>query len=126
MPSKRILPRAVFEPFSGLQTSDLLESETLISLIRNETPYAIEEAFRSRKTFATIFEVNTTGYYLDVPKMYWIDALEECIKLNIAEDRFEECIKLTKLIEDIKKASKKPIKVNQNGERVNRDTAGNK
>lgn len=126
MPSKRIIPRALFEPFLGLQASDLLESETLLSLIRNETPYAIEEAFKSRKTFATIFEVNTTGYYLDVPKMYWIAALEECIKLNIAEDHFEECIKLTKLIENIKKASKKPIKVNQNGERVDRDTASHK
>jgi hypothetical protein len=126
MPSKRIIPRALFEPFSGLQASDLLESETLLSLIRNETPYAIEEAFKSRKTFATIFEVNTTGYYLDVPKIYWIAALEECIKLNITEDHFEECIKLTKLIENIKKASKKPIKVNQNGERVNGDTTSHK
>ena len=126
MPSKRIIPRALFEPFLGLQASDLLKSETLLSLIRNETPYAIEEAFKSRKTFATIFEVNTTGYYLDVPKIYWIAALEECIKLNITEDHFEECIKLTKLIENIKKASKKPIKVNQNGERVDRDTASHK
>jgi len=126
MPSKRIIPRALFEPFSGLQTSDLLKNETLLSLIRDETPNAIEEAFRSRKTFATIFEVNTTGYYLDIPKMYWVDALQECIKLNISEDRFEECMKLTKLIEDIKKAPKKPIKVNQNGERVNGDTTSHK
>ena len=114
--SKRIIPRALFEPFTGLQSSDLLDNEPLLNLIKNETPAAIEEAFRSKKTFATLFEVNMTGYYLDIPKQYWIDALEECIKLYLHEEKYEECVKLNSLIEQIKTASKKPFKQKNNGE----------
>ena len=116
--SKRVIPRALFEPFSGLQESDLMGNEPLLHLIRKETPAAIEEAFAGKKTFATLFEVNMTGYYLDIPKKYWVDALEECIKLNLEDEHFEECLKLKNLIGEIKKAAKKPIKQKQNGEGI--------
>jgi hypothetical protein len=118
MSTKRIIPRALFEPIIGLRASDLTDNNTLLNLIKNETPLAIEEAFKAKKTFATIFEVNTSGYFLDIPKMYWISALEECIKLNLEDEHFEECIKLKDLIEEIKRASKKPIKSKQDGERI--------
>jgi hypothetical protein len=121
--AKRLIPRALFEPFADLQASDLLDNEPLINLIRNEAPDAIEEAFLNKKTFATLFEVNTTGYFLDIPKMYWVDALEECIKLNLVEEKYEECLRLNKLIEKIKIAPRKSIKQKKNGERVNGDTA---
>ena len=110
MSTKRLIPRALFEPIIGIQASDLTDNAILLNLIKSETPLAIEEAFKAKKTFATIFEVNTTGYFLDIPKTYWIQALEECIKLNLEDEHFEECIKLKDLIEVIKKASKKPIK----------------
>ena len=116
--SKRVIPRALFEPFVGLQTSDLLDSEPLLNLVKNETPAAIEEAFKSKKTFATLFEVNMTGYYLDIPKMYWVDALEECIRLYLKEEKYEECSRLNSLIEEIKKAAKKPIKQKNDGEGI--------
>lgn len=120
---KRLIPRALFEPFDELQASDLLDNEALLNLIRQETPDAIEEAFRGKKSFATLFEVNMTGYFLDIPKMYWIDALQECIKLNLVEEKYEECLKLNNLIEEIKTAPKKTIKSKKNGERVNGDSA---
>lgn len=121
--AKRLIPRALFEPFADLQASDLLDNEPLLGLIRNEVPDAIEEAFQNKKTFATLFEVNMTGYFLDIPKMYWVDALEECIKLNLVEEKYEECLRLNKLIEKIKTAPRKSIKPKQNGERVDGDTA---
>ena len=124
--NKRIIPRALFEPFYGLEASDLMDNEPLLSLIRKETPDAIEEAFRTKKTFATLFEINTTGLYLDIPKMYWIPALETCIKLNLQDEHFEECVKLTNLIDKIKKAPRKPIKHIEDGERVNGDTTSDK
>jgi len=51
--------------------------------------------------------------------MYWVDALQECIKLNLVDEKYEECLKLNNLIEDIKKVSKKTIKQKDNGEGVN-------
>lgn len=116
MATKRLIPRALFEPFVGLQASDLIGSEILTDLIRRETPLAIEEAFKAKKTFASIFEINTSGYFVDIPKKYWVAALEECIKFNLVDEHFEECLRLKNLIEDIKKASKKPIKAKSNGE----------
>lgn len=122
---KRLIPRALFEPFDELQASDLLDNEALLNLIRQETPDAIEEAFRGKKSFATLFEVNMTGYFLDIPKMYWVDALQQCIKLNLVEEKYEECLRLNNLIEEIQTAPKKTIKHKKNGERANGDSARN-
>ena len=116
MLTKRTIPRAIFEPIIGLQASDLTGNEILLNLIQNETPLAIEEAFKAKKTFATIFEVNASGYFLDIPKTYWVDALQECIKLNLIEESYEECLRLNNLIEEIKKTSKKTIKQKHDGE----------
>jgi hypothetical protein len=122
MSTKRLIPRALFEPLMGIQSSDLTDNDILLDLVKLETPLAIEEAFKSKKTFATVFEINTTGYFLDIPKSYWIDALQECIKFNLVEEKYEECTRLSKLIEEIKRASKKPIKQKNDGEGIDGDT----
>lgn len=124
--TKRLIPRALFEPLSGIQAADLIDNEPLINLIRQETPAAIEEAFRAKKTFATLFEVNMTGHFLDIPKMYWVAALEECIKLNLQEEHFEECLKLKNLIDEIKTTPRKSTKQKSNGKRTDGDTTRNK
>ena len=103
---KRIIPRALFELPEGVQASQLIENEALLALIKAETPLAIEESFRNKKTFATIFEINGIGLYVDIPKAYWIPALEQCIAYNLEEERFEECVKLKNLIDEIRKGNK--------------------
>ena len=104
--SVRKIPRALFEPMSAMLASDLEENEILLSLVKKEAPAAIEEAFKAKKTFATLFEINTTGMYLDIPKNYWIPALEQCIAYNLEEEKFEECISIKNLIEEIRKGNK--------------------
>jgi hypothetical protein len=84
--SKREIPKAFFEPLEHIQASDLLDNEALLSMIKKETSLAIEEAFRNKKTFATLFEINGIGLYLDIPKQYWIPALEQCINFKLEED----------------------------------------
>ena len=123
--AKRLIPRALFEPFSGLQASDLMDNEPLLNLIRKETPDAIEEAFRNKKTFATLFEINGMGLFIDIPKQYWIPALEQCINFMLEEERFEECIKLRDLIEELKKPIKRIPKKKNNGTVAERDTDSN-
>lgn len=103
---KRQIPRALFEPLEGIEASDLLDNTPLLELLKKETPLAIEEAHRNKKTFATLFEINGLGYYLDIPKQHWIAALEQCINFKLEEEKFEECIPLKKLIDELKK----PIK----------------
>ena len=123
--NKRKIPRAFFEPLEAIQASDLLENESLLDLVKNETPLAIEEAFRNKKTFATLFEINGIGLYIDVPKQYWIPALEQCISFKLTEEKFEDCIKLRDLIEEIRKPIKKIPKKKENGTSVKRDTDSN-
>ena len=123
--NKRKIPRAFFEPLEAIQASDLLENDSLLDLVKNETPLAIEEAFRNKKTFATLFEVNGIGLYLDIPKQYWIPALEQCISFKLTEEKFEDCIKLRDLIEEIRKPIKKIPKKKENGATVKRDTDSN-
>jgi hypothetical protein len=123
--NKRQIPKAFFEPLEAIRASDLLENDSLIEMIKKETPLAIEEAFRNKKTFATLFEVNGIGLFLDLPKYYWIPALEQCISFKLTEEKFEDCIKLRDLIEEIKKPIKKIPKKKENGTIAERDTDSN-
>lgn len=123
--SKREIPKAFFEPLEDIRTSDLLDNEALLSMIKKEVPIAIEEAFLNKKTFATLFEINGLGLYLDIPRNHWISALEQCIKFKLDEEKFEDCIKLRDLIEEIKKPIKKISKKKDNGTVVERDTDSN-
>lgn len=117
--SKRKIPRALFEPLEDIRASDLLESEALLIMLKKETPLAIKEAFETNKTFATLFEINGLSLYLDIPKQYWIPALEQCISYLLEEEKFEECVSLKKLIDEIKQPvktiPKKRSKKKENG-----------
>ena len=124
---KRQIPRALFELPDDIQASQLIENDSLLALVKAETPIAIEESFRNKKTFATIFEINGIGLYVDIPKAYWIPALEQCIAYNLEEERFEECVKLKNLIDEIRKGNKtiKTTKPEKDGTGTNGDTDSN-
>jgi len=104
--AKRQIPKAVFEPWEGLESADLLQTPQLVDLVKREAPKAIKDAFENRKTFATLFQINHSEHYLDVPKQYWVAALEECLKYLIEDQRYEECKDIKKLIDEIKAGSK--------------------
>lgn len=126
--SNRKIPRAVFELLEDIEAADLIDNESLIGLIRAETPLAIEEAFKNKKTFATIFEINGMGLYVDIPKTYWIPALEQCIAFNLEQEKFEDCVILKNLIDQIRKGSKtisKTRKKKENGTGTDGDTDSN-
>ena len=100
------ITKAVFEPWEAIIAVDLLDTPQLVELVKREAPKAIKDAFENRKTFATLFQVNHSEYYIDIPKPYWTAALEECIKCLIDEQRYEECKDIKKLIDSIKASSK--------------------
>jgi DNA primase len=127
--AKRNIPKAVFEPWDGLVAADLLEAPPLVELVKKEAPKAIRDALNNRKTLATLFQVNHSEHYIDIPTPYWIAALEECIKYLIEEQRYEECKEIKKLIDDIKLGSKtlpnKQLKPKDDGKAANGDTISN-
>ncbi len=87
----------MFEPVEEFRAEDLLQTPQLVHMVKRETPLAIRAALEENKTFATIFEVNASGMFIDIPKSYWIDALEQCINYNLEEEKFEDCIELKKI-----------------------------
>lgn len=123
--SKRAIPKAMFQPLEGLTAADLLDNQALIELTKAETFPAIEDAFNNKKTFATLFQVNMTGNYIDIPKQYWIPALEECIKFNLAEEKFEKCLEIKNLIDRIKQPTKTISKKKTDGKGTVGDSASN-
>jgi hypothetical protein len=65
------------------------------------------------------------GLYVDIPKAYWVPALEQCIAFNLEEEKFEECVKIKNLIEEIRKGNKtisKTTKQEKDGTGTNGDT----
>ena len=127
--AKRQIPKAVFEPWESITADDLLQTPQLVELVKKEAYRAVKDAFENRKTFATLFQVNHSEYFIDIPKPYWVPALEECIKYLIEEQRFEECKDIKKLIDSIKAGSKtiskKSLKQVDNGETTDGDTISN-
>lgn len=111
--AKRIIPKALLEPLASIQAADLLHSEAMLNLIKKETFLAIQEAFKAKKTFATLFEINGLGLFVDLPKNYWIAALEQCINYKLEEEQFEDCITIKNLIEEIRKPKKTVSKKTQ-------------
>jgi hypothetical protein len=102
-------PRAVFDNIESLTAQDIQTSEVLKTLIKKETPKAIEFALDNKKTFASIFEINDSNSYIELHKNQWVQALETCILFYIEEEDYESCNKITKLIEKIKKKPKKVV-----------------
>ena len=121
---KRTIPKAMFQPLDGLTATDILDNQGFTSLVKAETYPAIKEAFANKKTFATLFQINMTGNYIDIPKQYWVSALEECIKFNLAEEKFEDCVEIKNLIDEIKKPTKRIPKKKSNGKGATGDTEG--
>jgi hypothetical protein len=127
--AKRIIPRAMFEPVEEFRAEDLLQTPQLVNMVKREAPLAIKAALEENKTFASIFEIGASGMFIDIPKSYWIDALEQCISYSLEEEKFEDCIELKKLIDEIKqigKTAKKNYKPKKNGATSNGNTVSNK
>lgn len=105
---KRKTIRAIFDGLDQLTSEQIKKSDILKSLLKNEVPKAIEDALANKKTFASIFEINSSNNYVELHKHYWVDALTVCLNWYIedpAED-YEMCIRISKMIETLKNSKK--------------------
>lgn len=95
--------RAIFDNIEQLSTEDIKSSNILLNLLKQEVPTAIEFAVSNKKTFATIFEINSSSSYLEIHKNYWEEALNTCLRLFLSdeEENYEMCHRISKLIDAI-------------------------
>jgi sugar/nucleoside kinase (ribokinase family) len=101
--------RAIFDNIQSLTAQDIEGSNILKGLLKVEVPKAIEYAVENGKTFATIFEINTSNSFIELHKNQWIQALETCVIYYVEEEDYESCNKITKLMELIKNKSAKKV-----------------
>jgi hypothetical protein len=102
---KRRKVRATILGVETIEQEDLKKSVILKDLVISETPNAIEEAMTTRSNFATIFEVNDSGNYVEIHKRDWISALQACLIYCVKKENYESCSKINKLIDKLKMVS---------------------
>lgn len=111
MPSRkkqgRIIPNLHIEPYLNSYTVDnILEIDTIVNIVHSEVLPAIEQAVKGKKTVATLFQINSTDAYLELPKTSWIRAIDKSITYNSHRERYEVCKELTTLKLKLNKTNK--------------------
>lgn len=99
--------RVNFENIYELTTENLLESDVLVRVLKQEVPKAIDRAIKEKKTYATIFEINTFNVFVEIHKKDWINALSSCMQLYTDKEEYEACIEISKTLELLNKKNEK-------------------
>lgn len=103
MATKKEIPiRAIFDGVNQLTTEDVIASEPFNKLLKEKIPSIIEEAHKVGSVFATIFEINDSGCFIEIHRNDWIKALESCISMYVEDEDYNTCGKITALIQEIK------------------------
>lgn len=114
MAKKSVVIRADIKDLELATADDLVKSEQLNNLVRWSTVASITASLKNKKQFATLFQIGTTEYYLEMHRDQWISALQSIMEFKMQQDTkdsYEECAKLRDLIAEIKESEdgKKPI-----------------
>jgi hypothetical protein len=101
--------RAFFTDIETLSSDDIAKLETLKLLLSENVPSSIERSYRSNQSYASIFEINMSENYLEIPKSQWVKALETIISWYSDESvqDYEKCAEISKLIASIKEDKRK-------------------
>lgn len=99
--SRKKVVKAIFDNVNKLSTELVAQSSILKDLLKVHVPFSIEEALKTNKQYARVFEINNSGYFVDIHKKNWIQALEKCISFYIETDDYEQCAKLKSLISEV-------------------------
>jgi hypothetical protein len=96
--------RALFSNVDQITCDQLLASNILRDVLKVEVPKAIEIAMVNKKTFASIFEINSSASYVEIHKNYWADALDTCIRWYIEDDTedYEFCRHMARMVETLR------------------------
>lgn len=113
--AKNKVPNMVILPLSGIRLEELLEQESVLNLIKTETPKAIYRAILANRENATILEINNSGYFIEVPYLFWGNALNSCLSYTIAEENFESSRLIQKIIDALNSYKRIPTTVRKRG-----------
>ena len=102
----RKVPNLNVYPIDNVPVDRILESTTLVEFVYIETPEAIKAAIKSKKATATLFQINNSEAYLEIPKSEWVAAIDSCMTYFMEKERYEVCTELKQLRSKLEKPSK--------------------
>jgi len=109
--------RVNFENLAHLRSEDLVESDILVTVLKQQVPKAITKAINEKKTYATVFEINSFGVFVEIHRKDWVNALNSCLDLHTEREEYEACADIQKTIQSLTKK-----KEHARSERVQADT----
>jgi len=98
--------RALFDNLDQLTSEQISKSDILKQLVKKHAPLAIEEAIVDKKIYASLFEINDSGQYIEVHKNHWVQALETCLVWYVEDEDYEMCTHIKNLIQSIQDKNK--------------------
>lgn len=112
MKNRRVI-RAIFDNIEGVSSEDIAGSEILKNLLSENVPQSIARAHSMNQDHATVFEINTSECYVEIPKSQWVPALESIISWYSDEkvQDYEKCAEIAKLVQAVKVGRKPKNKV---------------
>lgn len=112
----RKVVRALFDNPYDLSPEQVADSQELKKLIKQEAPKAIRLALDHGKKFASIFEINDSSCYIELPRKSWITALETCLLWYVEDEDYEMCTRIKDLVKEIRtKGSRNKLELNDDG-----------
>jgi hypothetical protein len=107
--SSRQIPLLDVYHLQGATPEEICESEQFRDFLYTETPQAIQEALRTRKQVATIFQIHGKDVTLEIEKEDWSGAIDQCITYQSGKEQYELCSELRDIKSKITKSKKELI-----------------
>ena len=107
--SSRKVPILNIYPIEGATSESISESSQLMTFLYTETPKAIQEAIRTRKQVATLFQISNQDAFVEIQKEDWCSALDKCIAYQSEKEQYELCTELQDIKAKISKSKKELV-----------------
>lgn len=106
------VPNVVITPLKGTSKEEILSHYPITDLILSETPNAIKKAIINKRESAIIVEINNSGYFVELEKKWWFNALNSCLKHYEADQQFEKCNQIKEVLTLLNEQRNKPSDIN--------------
>src|SRR5258706_14281662 len=101
MKNRRLKSINVFFDINHSSPKDLENIPNLKDLVYGELYKAVKQAKDENKEITSLFEINNSGYVIELEKTNWVPALEKAIFHYEKKEEFETCALIKSLIEQI-------------------------
>ncbi len=105
---RRQLKSINFTDTEKISAKDIPNIPNFKKLIISESFEAIKAAHDSLQEIAVLFEINNSGYIVQMERNHWVNALEKAVKFYEKSEEFEKCILVNNLITKINEERRNP------------------